>query len=201
MTALPSSRSRPAREARPIAGRAPGLPWSVMQRIDHPDAKAANAQILDDLNNGANGITLVFEGAVGDHGYALAASGTAISAALDEVYLDAGIAVDLDLGLQSKDAAGLLATLVKARAIAPQGRRPSASASTRSAPSLWPGRAPSPGKTSPHSLPRSSPISRAKVSPDRLPPPTGRVIHAAGGSEAQELAFALASAHCLSPRT
>ncbi len=44
------------REGHPIAGRAPGTPWSVMQRIDHPDGKAANAQILDDLNNGANGI-------------------------------------------------------------------------------------------------------------------------------------------------
>ncbi|MET0381323.1 MAG: methylmalonyl-CoA mutase family protein, partial [Methyloceanibacter sp.] len=107
-------------EARPIAARAPGLPWSVMQRIDQPDANVANAQILDDLNNGANAIALVFEGAVGDHGYALAASGTAISAAFDAVDLDAGIALDLDLGIQSKDAAGLLATLVKARAITPK---------------------------------------------------------------------------------
>ena len=39
-----------------------------------------------------------------------------------------------------------------------------------------------------------SPISPAKVSPGRLRLPTGSVIHAAGGSEAQELAFALASA-------
>src|SRR5262245_10441143 len=103
----------PAREARPLAGRMPGLPWSVMQRIDHPDAKAANAQILDDLNNGANGIALVFEGAVGDHGCALAASGTAISAALDDVYLDAGIALVLDLCLQLKDGAWFLCILVK----------------------------------------------------------------------------------------
>ena len=72
-----------------------------MQRIDHADAKAANAQILDDLTNGANGITLVFEGAIGDHGYALPTTGTAISAALDEVYLDAE-ASDIDLGFNRR---------------------------------------------------------------------------------------------------
>ena len=50
-----------------------------MQRIDLPDAKAANTQILDDLSNGANGITLVFEGAVGDYGYALPATEEAVA--------------------------------------------------------------------------------------------------------------------------
>ena len=85
--------------------------------------KAANAQILDDLNNGASGITLVFQGAVGDYGYALPATGSAISTALDDVHLDAGVAVDLDLGLQSKDAAGLLATLVKAPRHRAEGRQ------------------------------------------------------------------------------
>ena len=49
-----------AEEAKPIAGRAAGAPWAVTQRIDLPDPAAANAQILEDLNNGANGIALVF---------------------------------------------------------------------------------------------------------------------------------------------
>ena len=122
-------------EARPHRRpRAPGQPWAVMQRIDLPDPKAANAQILDDLNNGANGIALVFEGADRrSMAMRLPASGAAISAALDDVYLDAGIAIDLDLGRQSKDAAGLLATLVKARGISHQRPSPSASASIRSA--------------------------------------------------------------------
>ncbi len=107
-----------------------------MQRIDLPDPKAANTQILDDLMNGASGVTLVFQGAIGDYGYALPATGAAISAALDNIYLDAGVAVDLDLSMPSKDAAGLLATLVKARGLGAEGRAPSASASTRSA--AWP---------------------------------------------------------------
>jgi methylmalonyl-CoA mutase len=29
--------------AQPIAARAPAAPWSIMQRLDHPDVAAANA--------------------------------------------------------------------------------------------------------------------------------------------------------------
>ena len=182
-----------AQDSRPIAGRAPGQPWNVMQRVDHADAKAANAQILDDLNNGANGVNLVFEGAVGDHGYALPATGAAISAALDEVHLDAGIAVDLDLGLASKDASGLLATLVKARAIAPQN------VSIRFG--LDPIGAIALGGTGPHAWKDGAALFAGLVSDlagqgfaGPFAAADGRVIHAAGGSEAQELALALASA-------
>ena len=182
-----------AGEARPIAGRAPGLPWSVMQRIDHPDAKAANAQILDDLTYGANGIALVFEGAVGDHGYALAASGTAISAAFDEVYLDAGMAIDLDLGLQSKDAAGLLATLVKARAIPPSATTIRFGFDPLSAMALA-GASPLPWKDIAALLAALVADLAGQGFAGPFAAADGRVIHAAGGSEAQELAFALASA-------
>jgi methylmalonyl-CoA mutase len=182
-----------AQETNPIPGRAPGLPWSVIQRIDHADAKAANAQILDDLNNGANGITLVFEGAIGDHGYALVPSGAAISAALDEVYLDAGVAVDLDLGLQSRDAAGLLATLVKARAIAPQATTIRFGLDPLSAIALA-GASPLPWKDIAALLAGHISDLAAQGFAGPFAAADGRVIHAAGGSEAQELAFALASA-------
>jgi methylmalonyl-CoA mutase len=33
-------------------------PWHVLQRVDHPDAMKANAQILDDLQNGADGLVI-----------------------------------------------------------------------------------------------------------------------------------------------
>jgi methylmalonyl-CoA mutase len=46
---------RRAKGATPVAGRAAAAPWQIMQRIDHPDAKAANAQALHDLENGATG--------------------------------------------------------------------------------------------------------------------------------------------------
>ncbi|CTQ51615.1 Methylmalonyl-CoA mutase small subunit [Roseibium album] len=43
--------------------RASGQDWSIVQRIDIPDPKDANAQILEDLEGGANGLELVFSSA------------------------------------------------------------------------------------------------------------------------------------------
>jgi methylmalonyl-CoA mutase len=68
-----------AQNATRVEGRPAGQPWAVMQRIDLSDPKAGNAQILDDLMNGASGETLVFQGAIGDYGYALPATGAAAS--------------------------------------------------------------------------------------------------------------------------
>ena len=52
---------RPAEGAR--AFRANG-PWRIIARLDHPDADEANAQALDDLANGADGLQVVFSGAL-----------------------------------------------------------------------------------------------------------------------------------------
>jgi methylmalonyl-CoA mutase len=182
-----------AAEASRIEGRTPGMPWGVMQRIDLPDPKAANTQLLDDLNNGASGLVLVFQDAVGDYGSALPATGAAISAALDNVHLDAGIAIDLDLSLQSKDAAGLLATLVKARGLAPKdvtirfGFGPlSLMALAGESPVPWPVIAPILASMV------SDLAGQGFAGPFAVA--DGRVVHAAGGSEAQELAFVLAAA-------
>ena len=68
-----------AHGAAPIAGRAAAAPWQIMQRIDHPDATAANAQALHDLENGATGLTLVFAGANGAHGFGLEPSAEAVA--------------------------------------------------------------------------------------------------------------------------
>src|SRR3979411_1115101 len=62
---------RRAKGAAPVAGRAAAAPWQILQRIDHPDAKAANAQALHDLENGATGLALVFAGSHGAHGFGL----------------------------------------------------------------------------------------------------------------------------------
>jgi len=182
-----------AQEASRIEGRVPGTPWAVMQRIDLPDPKAANAQLLDDLNNGAGGLVLVFEGAIGDYGSALPATGAAISEALDNVHLDAGIAIDLDLSVQSKDAAGLIATLVKARGIDPKdvtirfGFGPLGLLAMS-------GQSPIPWKDIAPILAGLVSDLAAQGFAGPFAVADGRVIHAAGGSEAQELAFALATA-------
>src|SRR4051812_10384768 len=68
-----------ARDAAPVAGRPAASPWRIMQRIDHPDAAQANAQALQDLENGANGLTLVFAGANGAHGFGLEPTAEALA--------------------------------------------------------------------------------------------------------------------------
>jgi len=182
-----------AQEASRIEGRVPGTPWAVMQRIDLPDPKAANAQLLDDLNNGAGGLVLVFQGAIGDYGSALPATGAAISEALDNVHLDAGIAIDLDLSVQSKDAAGLIATLVKARGIDPKdvtirfGFGPLGLLAMS-------GQSPIPWKDIAPILAGLVSDLAAQGFAGPFAVADGRVVHAAGGSEAQELAFALGAA-------
>jgi len=58
-----------------------------MQRVDHPDPAAANAQALDDLQNGATGLVLVFAGSVSANGYGLDPSPATLKRALDDVDL------------------------------------------------------------------------------------------------------------------
>src|SRR5262245_33794227 len=103
----------------PIASRAPAAPWTVMQRVDHPDPAAANAEALHDLENGATGLSLIFAGAIGAYGYGLPVSEAAIARALEGIHLDAGIALDVDPGPHMQEAARLLAALVKRRGVAP----------------------------------------------------------------------------------
>ena len=79
-------------DARPIAGRRPGTAWWIMQRVDHPDAAAANAEALHDLENGAIGLALVFAGGIGAYGYGLAANKETLARAFTGIHLDAGIA-------------------------------------------------------------------------------------------------------------
>jgi len=182
-----------AQEASRIEGRVPGMPWAVMQRIDLPDPKAANAQLLDDLNNGAGGLVLVFQGAIGDYGSALPATGAAISEALDNVHLDAGIAIELDLSRSSRDAAGLLATLVKARELAPRALNIRFGFNPLGAIAVT-GQSPRPWSDIAANFARyiSDLAGQGFTGPFAVA--DGRVVHAAGGSEAQELAFVLATA-------
>ena len=178
-------------ESEPIAARAPARAWTVMQRLDHPDPVAANAEALNDLENGATGLSMVFAGSVGAYGYGLDASEATIARALDGIHL--GIALDLDLSPQTKDAGALLAALVQHRGMAPAatdirfGFDPiGAAAVAGGSPLPW-------GELAPiFNAVISDLASRGFRGP--FAPADGRVIHNAGGSEAQELAYVLAIA-------
>jgi methylmalonyl-CoA mutase len=175
-----------------VVGR-PAVPWQVVQRIDHPEATAANKQALDDLENGATGLSLVFAGSVGAYGYGLDGTKKTIAAALDGVYLDAGIVLELDLSAQHKDAGQNLAVMLKDRGVAPDkthirfGYDPlGARARSGSSPLPWP------------QIATLFASIVADLSERGLAGPfavaDGRAVHAAGGSEAQELAFVIACA-------
>lgn len=58
-------------QAGPRAERSVVAPWSVFQRVDHPDPARANAQALDDIANGVTGLTLVGKDAPGARGFGL----------------------------------------------------------------------------------------------------------------------------------
>jgi methylmalonyl-CoA mutase len=109
----------PRAHAAPIAGRPAAAPWQIMQRIDHPDAAQANAQALHDLENGATGLTLVFAGANGAYGFGLEPSAETIEKVLDGVFIDAGIAIELQVGPQSRMAAIHIAEYVKRKGLTP----------------------------------------------------------------------------------
>ena len=49
-------------------------PWTILQRVDDPDPVRANEQALNDLENGASGLTLVFEQSIGAYGFGLPAT-------------------------------------------------------------------------------------------------------------------------------
>ena len=79
---------RPAEGPRPLR---PAGPWRVIARLDHPDADEANAQALDDLANGADGLQVVFSGALGAYGFGLRRFDSAsLHKAFDGVRFDAG---------------------------------------------------------------------------------------------------------------
>lgn len=184
---------RRAPHAAPIAGRPAALPWQIMQRIDHPDPKVANAQAVHDLENGASGLTLVFAGANGACGFGLDPTPQSIATTLDGVFLDAGIAIELQIGPQSRTVAIHLAEYIKQKRLNPASCTIRFGLDPLGACAVW----------------GSSPYAWAEIAPavtsgikglaglgfkGPFAVADGRVIHDAGGSEAQELAFVLACA-------
>ncbi len=180
-------------DAVPLAGRAAGAPWTVVQRADQPDPRDANAQALDDLTNGASGLAIVTRGAIGDHrGDGLILDGLAdLDQVLDGVMLDL-----IPLRIDAGTAAGHVAAMVAAKAardgLDPAslsvafGIDPIGAFARRGTLENWDGAA---AKAADMALGlRKRGFAGTQVIAD------GRVIHDAGGSEAQELAFVLGAA-------
>jgi methylmalonyl-CoA mutase len=180
-----------AHAAAPIAGRAEAAPWQIMQRIDHPDAAVANAQALHDLENGANGLTLVFAGANGARGFGLEASAETIEQLLEGVLLDAGIAIELNIGPQSRMAPIHLVEFIKQKDIDIRKCDIRFGLDPIGTWAVWGSSAFS---WSEMTVTQTGVAKFLATQGFKGPfaPADGRVIHDAGGSEAQELAFVLA---------
>jgi methylmalonyl-CoA mutase len=179
-----------AANARPIAGRRG--PWAVQARVDHPDPTMANAEALHELANGAIGLTLVFAGSIGAYGYGLPGDAKSIASILEGVHLDA-IAIELQTAEPTRDAADHVAALIKSRGHAPGAVNIRFGHDAIGA----------------HSLSGTLPIPYRDLMPrfaehvgslakqgfnSALTAADGRIIHNAGGSEAQELAYVVAVA-------
>jgi methylmalonyl-CoA mutase len=185
---------RRAGNAAPIAGRAAAAPWQIMQRIDHPNATQANAQALHDLENGATGLEFEFAGGAGARGFGLAdAKPETLARAFDGIFLDAGIAIALNPVVGRDNAGETFADLVEARGLDPAKvdvrinyQALTTMAVRGAAPAPW-HEMEKPFAKVVHGL-----IGRGFKGPFVLA--DGRPVHDAGGSEAQELAFTLATA-------
>ncbi|MDP2357092.1 MAG: methylmalonyl-CoA mutase family protein [Beijerinckiaceae bacterium] len=153
----------------PVA-RAHSGPWHALTRIEHPDAAIAATQASADLEGGAAGLSLVFAGARNAYGFGLPAGSARDVLALD--LKDA--ALSLNIPTQSTAPEDV------AHVIESQGLDP-ASAQVF------------------FGLAATDDTSRIKALMARgfggpFIAADGRLIHAAGGTDAQELAFALAEA-------
>ena len=178
--------------APPVAGRAGAAAWDVLARIDHPDPARANEIALRELNNGADGLMLVFADSLGSRGFGVPANEQALTRAFDGVRFDAGIVVDVDLPPFARELPQIVAKVAGQRA-KPAGLRLrygydplTAIAMSGKLPLPW-------DKTAP----LMAGLIRALADAGFKGPfavGDGRVVHDAGGSEVQELAFALAAA-------
>ncbi|MDP2801755.1 MAG: methylmalonyl-CoA mutase family protein [Phreatobacter sp.] len=179
--------------AAPLAGREPGIPWTIAQRADHPDPAVANVQALEDLAGGASGLVVVTRGAIGDRrGDAMLIDGLAdLDALLAGVMLDL-IPVRIDAGTSAGHVAAMIAAKVERDGRDPKslsiafGIDPIGAFARRGTLESWEGAA---AKASDAVL-----GLRARCFAGTQLVADGRVIHDAGGAEAQELAYALGTA-------
>jgi methylmalonyl-CoA mutase len=175
----------PLAQAR-ATGRPVDRPWDVRTLIDHPDPRAANAHALEDLRNGAASILLRLDPS-GDTGVAVA-SREDLARVLDGVFLELA-PVALDAGFMGSLAAIWLGELAKGAPSAPSAFNLDPLGAFAAA-----GESPGPmasilrqtGETA-AALAQTYPAATLMLA-------SGRIVHEAGGTQAQELGFMLACA-------
>lgn len=180
------------KDARSIARSAPDRNWDILQRVDDPDPQRANRQVREDLERGADGLSLIFAGAPNAFGFGLPSSPEALTAALDGIPLT-NVHLRIDVHPQSRASIDWLAQLLNERRADP-ARMTLSFGIDPSAIFAGTGRLRMSIEALEASMPQSLAGFFAVGLPGVLLEADGRVFHNAGGSEAQELGVVLASA-------
>lgn len=175
-----------------LAGRDAGERWVISTRVDQPDLAAANEQALEDLNNGASGLALVFASSAQAYGFGLP-DGADLDAVLKDVLLDL-----IETRLEAGSFNGHKAALDFAALVAKRGH----DAKTMSVSfGLNPigdlaatGRLPVGWVELAQRFNETSATLAAQGFGGTIARADGAVFHAAGASDAQELAASLATA-------
>jgi methylmalonyl-CoA mutase len=160
--------------------------WDVRVLTRHPNASAANAELLGDLEGGAASVIVAIDPA-GERGVAVG-SADGLARVLKDVVPEFAT-VALDAGFLGTKAADWLSTLAKAS--------PGALLAFNLDPlSAFAEAGVSPGPTESHLISAATVgVRLAETYPQaQLFLASGRVVHEAGGGEAEEVAFAAASA-------
>ncbi len=161
----------------PVIARTPGRTWRIVQRIDAAEAREALALCGDALAGGANGVALVFAETVHPLGSPMPAEAAAAIAAGLETMLPAdGTLLSIDAGPRTPDIAPAFAGIAAECSLAFDPVAAVAAA--------WPGDVPAMAATL---------AGLADSIKGTLALADGRIWHAAGASEAQELAVVLAT--------
>ncbi|MEP5779312.1 MAG: methylmalonyl-CoA mutase family protein [Hyphomicrobiales bacterium] len=99
-------------QSAPLARPNGAAPWTLVQKIDHIDPLAANAQAREDLMNGATGLAMVFADSHTARGFGLSAEAQTFDVALEDIDLNA-IHLRLEPGPRGKKTQTLFADYVK----------------------------------------------------------------------------------------
>jgi methylmalonyl-CoA mutase len=175
-----------------LARKNPDTPWIIAQRIDDTDPVRANAQALHEIEQGATGLALVFEGAPNSFGYGLPSSAEVLETVLEGVALNRTY-LRVDVHPSSRAMADWLVAILTKRRVDPSrlnlsfGIDPAAIFAGT-------GRLRMSIEALQASMPQSLAHFFALGVPGVLLEADGRVLHNAGATEAQELGVMLASA-------
>lgn len=167
--------------------------WAVVQRIDIPDARQANAQILEDLQGGASGLDLVFANAAAAYGHGIQIDALkGLETLLDGVQLDL-IDLRFEAGRENIEVLALLLAYLEKHRIDPAGVRLTAGFD----PYGWiaaNGVVLNDMELAFRHFRDAIVSAHAFGSPVRMMKADGRIWHESGATQAQELALVLASA-------